>query len=153
VYGRTLLVDHQERPPMDTPHTLSGLAADVAAVRQELSLIRALMTGLAADVAALRAALEQPGGPGLRLARAEPAQAVLPFTPASPAEQLVTLDQMAAIVHLKKRSLERYRPQLPPPAVLGRRGRPTRWRWADVRGWLEQTFGQRLPEDFPYLAG
>lgn len=61
-----------------------------------------------------------------------------------PAEQLVTLDQCAATVGLRKRSLERYRGQMPPPRVKGRNGRPTLWAWLEVRPWLEKTFGRDL---------
>lgn len=71
-----------------------------------------------------------------------------------PAEQLVTLDQMAAIVNLSKRSMERHRKGMPPPRVRGAGGRPSRWAWSDVRPWLERQFGRTLPECFPaYSAG
>jgi hypothetical protein len=66
-----------------------------------------------------------------------------------PAEQLVTLSELATIVHRSKRSLARYRWQMPAPRVLGRRGRPHRWDWAEVRPWLQKTFGLRLPKRFP----
>jgi len=71
----------------------------------------------------------------------------LPIPP--PSEQLVTLDQIGAMVHRSKRSMERYRKQMPAPRVRGRRGRPHLWAWTEVRPWLEATFGLRLPEYFP----
>jgi hypothetical protein len=63
--------------------------------------------------------------------------------------QVVTLDQIAARMRMSKRSLERYKKEMPPPVMRGRRGRTSRWVWADVRPWLEQTFGCVLPERFP----
>src|SRR5262249_48885266 len=42
-------------------------------------------------------------------------------------EQYVTLDQIGAMVHRSKRSMERYRSQMPPPRVRGRRGQPHLW--------------------------
>ena len=68
-------------------------------------------------------------------------------------EQLVTLDQMAAIVSRQKSSLRHYREELPPPRVQGRRGQATLWAWAEVRPWLERTFARKLPERFPSLVG
>lgn len=78
-------------------------------------------------------------------------QQVLPFAP--PARQYVTLDQIAAIVRRQKRSLEKYRGRMPRPASAGGHGRPTLWAWADVRPWLEETFGLPLPDCFPAYAG
>jgi hypothetical protein len=72
-------------------------------------------------------------------------------TPAQPppTEQLVTLDQIGAMVHRSKRTMERYRRQMPAPRVRGRRGQPHLWAWGEVRPWLEATFGLRLPDYFP----
>lgn len=71
----------------------------------------------------------------------------LPIPP--PSEQLVTLDQIGAMVHRSKRSMERYRGRMPVPRVRGRRGQPHLWAWSQVRPWLEDSFGLRLPEHFP----
>jgi len=91
----------------------------------------------------------------LRPAEMPPEQQTLAFPRLAgpPTEQLVTLDQMAAIVRLRKRSLERHRKEMPPPAVKGGGGRPALWSWPDVRPWLEGEFGMRLPETFPAFAG
>jgi hypothetical protein len=64
---------------------------------------------------------------------------------------LVTLDQVAAIVHRSKRSLERYKTNgsLPEPAVKGGGGRPDLWEWKTIRPWLEMTFRIKLPDTFP----
>jgi hypothetical protein len=70
-------------------------------------------------------------------------------TSAELTQDLVTLDQMAALVQRCKRTLERYRRELPAPRFRGRRGQPHLWDWAEVRPWLEETFGLRLPEHFP----
>jgi hypothetical protein len=67
--------------------------------------------------------------------------------------QYVTLDQMAAIVHRSKRTLEKRKGRrnnpLPDPDVEGGGGRPAEWLWPNVRKWLEQEFGRQLPEQFP----
>jgi hypothetical protein len=63
----------------------------------------------------------------------------------------VTLDQMAAVVGRKKRTLERYksRERLPSPDVEGGDGRPHEWLWNRVRPILEKLFNRPLPEIFP----
>ena len=100
----------------------------------------------AADIASLRARLDQLRAELAALGRRLPANR---GGTAGPPEQLVTLDQIAAMVHRSKRSLERYRKRMPVPRVRGRRGRPHLWAWAEVRPWLEATFDLRLPEQFP----
>jgi hypothetical protein len=71
-------------------------------------------------------------------------------SPATPAEQYVTLDQAATLVNRSKKTLERrlYNPRtgMPLPAVEGGGGRPHEWLWSELRPWLEQEFGRRLPE-------
>lgn len=108
-------------------------SADVEALLTELGRLRA-------DVASLRG---QAGWP----IPGSPAPIPLPVPP--PAEQMVTLDQIGAMVHRSKRTMERYRRQMPAPRVHGRRGQPHLWAWAEVRPWLEAMFGLRLPEHFP----
>jgi hypothetical protein len=94
-----------------------------------------------------------------RLSGREAQPAVHPpaLSPAAPGasalpEQLVTLDQIGAMVHRCKRSMERYRGRLPAPRVRGRRGSPHLWSWPEVRPWLEEAFSVRLPERFPGLS-
>lgn len=77
------------------------------------------------------------------IAREAPAVAI--------AGQLVSLDQIAAMVRLQKRSMERYVKKMPRAAVRGGRGRRALWRWSDVRTWLEETFGLPMPESFPVM--
>jgi len=60
----------------------------------------------------------------------------------------VTLDQAAASVSRSKRSLERYKKEMPVPDVKGGGGRPSEWLWSELRPWLEKKFGRRLPEHF-----
>jgi hypothetical protein len=62
---------------------------------------------------------------------------------------LVTLDQCAALVNRNKRSLERYKKQMPRPKVLGGGGKPHEYAWSEMRPWLEKTFGRPLPERHP----
>lgn len=72
-----------------------------------------------------------------------------PSAEIDPLEQLVTLDQCAAIVGRRKRTLEHYRGKMPEPQVRGAQGRPSQWAWDDIRPWLEETFGRRLPKKYP----
>jgi hypothetical protein len=78
----------------------------------------------------------------------KPANEALPA-----AMQYVTLDQAAATVNRSKRTLEkranRKKNPLPDPAVQGAGGKPSEWIWTDLRPWLEQEYGKRLPERFP----
>jgi hypothetical protein len=114
-----------------------GNLADKNDIRNILSELERLRTDVATTLA-------NQAGPA---PAAVPAPTGLPAGP--PPEQLVTLDQMGAVVHRSKRSLERYRAQMPPPRARGRRGRPHLWAWHEVRPWLESAFGLRLPEQFP----
>jgi hypothetical protein len=68
---------------------------------------------------------------------------------ASAPECLVNLAQAAAMVNLSKRSLERYKPKMPPPSAVGGKGRADQWEWRVIRPWLQTTFGHSLPERFP----
>jgi hypothetical protein len=77
-----------------------------------------------------------------------------PRRTAPPAPQHVTLGQLALILRVAKRTLERLRvrPQNPFPApdIKGKgRGKASWWVWAQVRPWLIREFGARLPERFP----
>jgi hypothetical protein len=70
-------------------------------------------------------------------------------------DQYVTLDQMAAIISKTKRTLERAKQRknnpLPPPTNEGGGGKRDEWLWHEVRPWLEQESGRRLPERLPTL--
>jgi hypothetical protein len=71
--------------------------------------------------------------------------------PAPSPNDLVTLDQCAAIAGVSKRTLERHktRGRLPEPAVEGGGGKAARYHWSVMRPWLEAKFGIRLSETFP----
>jgi hypothetical protein len=73
--------------------------------------------------------------------------AAVPVGPA--ALDLVTLDEAAAIVHRVKRTLERHLSRMPLPHVQGGGGKPSLWRWADLRPWLQREYLPDLPERFP----
>jgi len=66
-------------------------------------------------------------------------------------DDLVTLDQAAAVVGQSKRTLERYlqREDLPRPDLPGGGGRAHRWRWSTLRPSLEEHFRPGLPTKFP----
>jgi hypothetical protein len=77
-------------------------------------------------------------------------------TPAlAEAEQYVTLNQMAALDHRSKKTLERKanatRSDMPAPDVEGGGGKPHEWKWTTIRPWLENHFKRKLPERFPRL--
>jgi len=71
--------------------------------------------------------------------------------------QYVTLDQVAALINRKKKTLERYLNEpkykkkfdMPQPEVEGGGGKPHEWLWPTLQPWLEKTFGRKLPERFP----
>jgi hypothetical protein len=76
-----------------------------------------------------------------------------------PADQYVTLDQAAALVNRRKKTLERYLRQpkseaarMPEPDVEGTGGKPHEWKWSNLRPWLEKTFGKQLPGRLPSRA-
>jgi hypothetical protein len=68
-------------------------------------------------------------------------------------EDLVNLDEAAAIVHRVKRTLEGYQQDktknMPMPYVQGGGGKPSLWKWNELRPWLEKTFVPDLPKRFP----
>jgi hypothetical protein len=70
--------------------------------------------------------------------------------------ELLDLDQVAALVHLKKRSLENYkrrkRDPLPSPDFPGGGGRRDFWRWSTIRPWLSRNFHIPIPEHFPGIS-
>jgi hypothetical protein len=65
---------------------------------------------------------------------------------------LVTLDQIAATVHTSKRTLERRRKEMPPPAYKPKRGAATKWLWSEVRPWLVKRYGPSVPITYPGAA-
>ena len=78
--------------------------------------------------------------------------------------QYVTLDQVAALVSRKKRTLEHYKraeykgngDPLPDPDVKGGGGKPALWLYpGQIKAWLEATFKQKLPDRVadPFRAG
>jgi hypothetical protein len=67
-----------------------------------------------------------------------------------PVEQPVTLDQCAAMVRLSRRALYHYRERgMPLPVRRGYHGRPALYEWAEMRPWLQCTFGLILPDIHP----
>src|SRR4051812_48034745 len=138
--------------PRQTGVSLQAIRAEVDRLRAlvgklppspEGEALRRELERLRGQVEALRGQpLPQPDGPP---GPAPPLASSLP-------EQLVTLDQVGAMVHRSKRSMERYRPRMPPPRVQGRRGQPHLWAWSEIRPWLETAFGVPLPEPFPGLS-
>lgn len=73
-----------------------------------------------------------------------------PAAPGDEFEDLITLDQIAALVSRKKRALENYKSRMPLPRVKGGGGRPSEWAYSDIRPWLEKQFERPLPPRFPF---
>jgi len=92
--------DNQDRP---------ATSADIEAVRAELERLRVVVADLSNRLPSVP--LRPTGFSGETPASCRP-------------EELVTLDQIGAIVHRSKRSMERYLVQMPAPRVRGRRGQP-----------------------------
>jgi hypothetical protein len=73
-------------------------------------------------------------------------------------EPLLDLDQIAALVHLRKRSMENYKwpkrkeDPLPDPDFPGKPGQRGLWKWATIRPWLGRTFNLPLPKDPPDMG-
>ena len=75
-----------------------------------------------------------------------------PFeSPPAAIDELVTLDQVAPLAGLAKRTLERYlrKGDLPYPDVRGGGGRAHKWFWANLRDALAKVARRQLPERFP----
>jgi hypothetical protein len=71
------------------------------------------------------------------------------LSPEAPAElpDLVTLDQAAALVNRQPNGLRHYRKKgMPKPQIQGRKGKPNEYLWSEMRPWLEETFGRKIPE-------
>lgn len=64
-------------------------------------------------------------------------------------DELVTLSQAAALVHRGKRTLERWKSELPAPDVPGGNGQADRWYWQKLRPALMEKAGLMLPDRFP----
>ena|SRR5581483_11146216 len=64
-------------------------------------------------------------------------------------DALITLDQIAAMVHRSKRTLQRCLTKMPDPRIPGGGGRPSMWAWSEVRPWLQEFYRTDLPERFP----
>ena len=66
-------------------------------------------------------------------------------------DELVTLNQVAPLAGLTKRSLERYlsRGQLPAPDCPGGQGKAHKWLWNNIRSPLSQIARRQLPKRFP----
>jgi hypothetical protein len=65
---------------------------------------------------------------------------------------LVTLDQIAATVHMSKRTFERHRKEMPPPACKPKSGAAAKWLWSEVRPWLVKRYGPSVPFTYPGIA-
>jgi hypothetical protein len=64
-------------------------------------------------------------------------------------DDLVRLDEAAAIVHRSKKTLQRRLRDMPAPYVRGGGGKPSLWKWCDLRPWLEREYIPDLPKRFP----
>jgi hypothetical protein len=88
-------------------------------------------------------------GDGSGLVRAGPPPAAPP-----PAEdEIVDLDQIAALLHLSKASLGTYKRRqndpLPDADYPGGAGRRDHWRWSTIHPWLVRNSNIPIPDQFP----
>ena len=69
----------------------------------------------------------------------------------TPRPDYVTLDQAAAMIHKKKRTLERWKTagKLPDPTVDGGGGKADYWEWSTIRPALMKLSGIKLPDTYP----
>jgi hypothetical protein len=67
----------------------------------------------------------------------------------TPHPDLVTLDQAAGIVHRSKKTLEKHLKNMPLPYIQGGGGKPSLWKWHEIRPWLEKEYVPDLPKRFP----
>jgi hypothetical protein len=71
-------------------------------------------------------------------------------------DQLLDLSQIAALIHLKKRSMENYKRRkddpLPDPDFPGGGGKRDYWQWSTIRPWLIRNSKIPIPEQFPDLS-
>src|SRR5262249_45097952 len=80
------------------------------------------------------------------------------YTPKRAADppQYVTLEKMAAIVNVCKKTMTRRvndeSNSCPAPDKEGGGGKWHKWKWPKIRPWLEQQFERSLPERFPNLS-
>ena len=78
-----------------------------------------------------------------------PSQMPKPGDAGADLPQLVTLNEVAPLVHRSKRTLENYKKDMPPPRDPGGGGKASFWDWRELRPWLEGEFNMTLPERFP----
>ena len=66
-------------------------------------------------------------------------------------DELVTLDQVASLARMSKRTLERKlrTGKLPEPDCRGGGGKANKWLWNNLRPYLEELCGLPLPVKFP----
>jgi hypothetical protein len=67
--------------------------------------------------------------------------------------EIVDLDQIAAYVHRRPRSMDPYKRRqkdpLPDPDFPGGAGKRDHWRWATIRPWRARNFSLPIPEHIP----
>jgi hypothetical protein len=80
-----------------------------------------------------------------------PPPASLDQTPFVEPHDLVTLDQVAAIVHKTKRALEYHKTKgtLPAPYYEGGGGKAALYDWKVIGPWLTEKYGFPLPDRYP----
>jgi hypothetical protein len=70
--------------------------------------------------------------------------------------EIVDLDQIAAIIHLKKSSMGAYKRRqtdpLPDPDFPGGGGKRDHWSWNTIRPWLVRNFALPIPDHYPDIS-
>lgn len=67
-------------------------------------------------------------------------------------EVFVTLSQVAPLVNRSKRTLEKFKDKMPMPRISDGGGKADEWYWSELRPWLENYSGRKLPKQFPQFT-
>jgi hypothetical protein len=71
------------------------------------------------------------------------------------AEDMIDLDQAAALVNRSKRTLKRAlidpKKKMPAPMIKGSGGKKSEWRYQELKPWLEKEYGRNLPSRPPHV--
>jgi hypothetical protein len=130
-------------------------AADPTCEEQMDVVGRTPGTGNTQESAAMQAALATllPAVTAELEAAARAARDLRDLTGAQDSPGYVDLDQMAALVHRCKSTLEKLKRRqvnpLPPPDIEGGGGKKGEWLWTKIHPWLEAEFGKLLPRSCP----
>ncbi len=142
--GHKAMVAAAEHAYANTRPAMADDAAETHA-RATTAVEGMLMT---LEAAAVEAPTQLPDGPQPPASTGTAAASLPPDGPGG-VPQMVTLQQMAAIVNRSKAAVEKIKSKLGAPHGRARNGQAHEWPWAMVRPVLSAQFGRELPEVWP----